>query len=153
MLLGIDLTVLPTMVMESGPQTAVVVDNFQNLTGHQIGSSPWLSLTSSDTNVVTISPNNQILAVGIGTASITASYLGYVVSRTIAVTPLSLQISLKGTNAVISWTSNEARLECSAAIGPAGSWSVVTGGIVFANGSNSVTLPVSNQAGFFRLAK
>jgi DUF1680 family protein len=152
-LLGVDMTVLPTMVLGAPPQSAMVVDNFQNLSGHQIGASPWLVLTSSDTNVITISPNNQILAVGIGTATITANYLGYVVSRTIAVTPFSLQISLKGTNAVISWTSNAARLECSAAIGRAGSWSAVTGGIIFVNGSNSVTLPVSNQASFFRLAK
>jgi hypothetical protein len=152
-LLGVDMTVLPTMVLGAPPQSAMVVDNFQNLSGHQIGASPWLVLTSSDTNVITISPNNQILAVGIGTATITANYLGYVVSRTIAVTPFTLQISLNGSNAVISWASNAARLEYSAVIGAAGRWSAVTGGIVFTNGTNSVTMPVSNQAGFFRLAE
>jgi hypothetical protein len=82
---GIAMTVLPTQPLGVGRQIATVVDNFQNLTNHSISASPWLVLTSSDLNVIAIGPNNEIRAVGPGTATVTACYLGCTASRTITV--------------------------------------------------------------------
>ena len=150
--LGIAMNLLPTQTLGAAAQFANVVDNFQNLTNHLIMSSPWLLLLSSNTNVITIGPNNSLIAVGAGTATITASYLGYTVSQTITVAPAALQINLNGTNAVISWPSNVARLQSAVAVGSAGAWSPMTNSIAFAGGTNSLTVPITNQARYFRLA-
>ena len=149
--LGIAMNLLPTQTLGAPAQFASVVDNFQNLTNHLITSSPWLVLTSTDTNVITIGPNNQLIAVGAGTATLTASYLGYTVSQTITVSPVALQINLNGTNAVISWPSNVATLQSALNLGPASAWSPVNDPIGFAGGTNSLTVPITNQARYFRL--
>jgi hypothetical protein len=128
------------------------VDNFQNLTNHSIASSPWLMLASSDTNVIVIGPNNALIAIGPGTATITANYLGYTVSQTITVAPVALEIHLNGPNAVISWPSNAARLQSALDPGGAAAWSPVNDSIVLANGTNRLTIPITNQARYFRLA-
>jgi hypothetical protein len=150
--LGIAMNLLSTQTLGAAAQLANVVDNFQNLTNHSIMSSSWLVLTSSDTNVITIGPNNQLIAVGAGTATITANYLGYTVSQTITVAPVALRINLNGTNAVISWPSNVATLQSTFNLGSAGAWSAVNDSIVLASGTNSLTVPITNKARYFRLA-
>ena len=107
---------------------------------------------SSNTNVITIGPNNTLIAVGPGTATITASYLGQTVSQTVTVARVALQIRLSGTNAMISWPSNAATLQSALNIGPATAWSPATDAMVFVNGTNTVTVHTTNQARFFRLA-
>jgi hypothetical protein len=150
--LGIDMSVLPSQILGAAPQSPVLVDNFQNLTNHSIASSPWLVLSSSDTNVVTVGPQNQLIALQPGTVTITASYLGFSVSRTITVAPASLRISLNGNNALISWPSNTATLQSAFSLGSTGAWSPVPTPILFANGTNQLTIAVSNRARYFRLA-
>jgi hypothetical protein len=150
--LGIALNLLPTQILGGSAQFVNVVDNFQNLTNHSIMSSPWLLLVSDNTNVVTIGPNNTLNAVGAGTATITASYLGQTVSQTVTVAPDALQINLSGTNVVISWPSNAATLQSDFNIAPGNFWSPMTDAIILANGTNSLTVPITNQARFFRLA-
>lgn len=149
--LGIAMNLLPRQTLGASAQSANVVDNFQNLTNHSIMSSPWLLLASSNTNVITIGPNNTLIAVGVGTATITASYLGYTVSQTVTVAPVALHINLNGTNAVISWPSNAATLQSAFDIGPSNGWSPTTNAIVFADGTNSLTVHITNQTRFFRL--
>ncbi len=150
--LGIAMNLLPTQTLGGAAQFALVMDNFQNLTNHPLTSSPWLALTSSDTNVVTIGPDNELIAIGAGATTITASYLGYTVSQTMTVAPVALRINLNGTNAVISWPSNVATLQSASNVGSASAWSPVNDPIVFASGTNSLTVPVTNQARYFRLA-
>ena len=149
---GIAMSLLPTQTLGAAAQLANVMDNFQNLTNHPITSSPWLTLTSSDTNVIAIGPNNTLIAVGVGTVTITASYLGYTVSQTITVGPVALGISLSGTNVIISWPSNAARLQSSFTLGSATGWSPVNDSSVFAHGTNTLAVPMTNQARYFRLA-
>jgi len=148
--LGINATLLPVQTLGSAPQTAVVTDNFQNLTNHSIGSSPWLVMTSSDTNVIVIGPTNQLIAMGPGVATITTSYLGYVISQTITVLPARLDIKLAGTNVVISWPTNSATLQSAFDLGT-NTWAGLTNLIVPANQTNNLTLPMTNRARYFRL--
>jgi DUF1680 family protein len=151
--LGITMNLQTAVIPGGASSPAKVVSNFQNLTNHSILSSPWLLLVSSNTNVITIGPNNTLIAVGPGTAAITASYLGQTVSQTVTVARVALQIRLSGTNAVISWPGNAATLQSALNVGSATVWSPATDAmVVFANGTNSVTLPITNQTRFFRLA-
>jgi len=150
--LGINMNLLPTQTLGAAAQSTWVVDNFQNLTNHLVTSSPWLVLTSSNTNVITIGPNNTLIAIGVGTATITASYLGYTVSQTITVAPVALHINLNGTNAVIFWPSNVATLQSALYVGSASAWSPVNDPIALASGTNSLIVLVTNKARFFRLA-
>ena len=78
-------------------QYAGVTANFQNLTNQSILNSPNLALLSSDTSVLTVGTNGQIISVNPGTAVITAHYLGYAASQTITATStpaISLNASL-----------------------------------------------------------
>ncbi len=153
-LLGINMSLPAAPALGAAAESANVVDNFQNLSNHPITSSPWLTLTSDNTNVIAISANNTLAAVGIGTATVTASYLGYTVSQTITVTAAALRINLSGTKAVISWPSSEATLQSSSYIGPASGWSPVSesNSIISTGGTNSLTVPIGNNARYFRLA-
>ena len=153
-LLGIAMSLPTSQVMGAAAQSADIMDNFQNLTNHPITSSPWLTLTSDNTNVIAIGANNTLTTVGIGTANITASYLGYTVSQTITVTAAALRINLSGTKVVISWPGSAATLQSSSYIGPANNWSPVSesNSIVSAGGTNSLTVPIGNSARYFRLA-
>lgn len=128
-----------------------MVSNFENLTNHSILSSSWLVLVSSDTNVITIGPNNTLIATGPGTATITASYLGQTASQTVVVAPAALQIKMNGTNAVIFWPSNSVTLQSSFDIGASNAWSPVTFPIVSAGGTNSLTVYLTNSVEYFRL--
>jgi hypothetical protein len=150
--LGIAMNLFPTQTLGGLAQFANVVDNFQYLTNHQVNASPWLALTSSATNVIAIGPNNALIAIGFGTATITANYLGYSVSQTVTVTPAALQIKLNGTNVVITWPSNAATLQTAIDIGPGDVWSPATNAVVPFNGTNSLTVHTTNQTRFFRLA-
>lgn len=153
-LLGIQMTLPGSQTLDAGVQSANIVDNFQNLSNHPINSSPWLVLTSDNTNVIAVGAGNTLSAVGIGTATITASYLGYSVSETVTVTAAALQIHLAGARAMISWPGSKATLQSSSAIGTAGNWSPVpeSNSIVSAAGTNSLTVPVGSNARYFRLA-
>ncbi len=151
--LGIAMS-LPSTPTLGGPAQAVqVVDNFQNLTQHSINGSPWLTLTSSATNVIAIGANNTLITVGPGTATITARYLGQTVSQTVTVPPLRLQIRRGGTQAVIFWPSNTATLQSALTLGPGGVWSAATDALVVTNGTNQVTVPLTNQTRYFRLSQ
>lgn len=148
---GIGMTIDTNLILGCAPQAASVVDDFQNLTNHPIYLSPWLALVSSDTNVITIGPNNQLITVGPGKATITANYLGRSTSQVVTVLPASLKISMVGTNAMIRWPSNSASLESSPSLGRTAAWAPVAGQIASTNGSNGLASPVSNSARFFRL--
>lgn len=148
--LGIAMNLPPTQTLGT-TQPAGIVDNFQNFTNHPIADSPWLTLVSDNTNVLAVGPNNTLIAVGPGTATLTAGYLGFTVTKTIAVPPASLQIDLVGTSAVISWPGNSAVLQSAFNLGPAGIWLPLTDSIVTANGTNMVIVPLTNTARYFRL--
>jgi len=150
-LLGIALGLLPTQTLGASAQFASVVDNFQNLTNHLITSSPWLLLTSSDPGVVVIGPDNSLVATGVGTATITVSYLGYTVSQTIRVASAALQINLVGTNVVISWPSNAATLQSAFYLGTGSVWSSPDNSIISVQGTNNLIVPATNRARYFRL--
>jgi hypothetical protein len=150
--LGIQMNVATNLIFGSATPPFNVTSSFQNLTNHSIMPSSWLVLTSSNTNVINIGAGNELIAVGIGTATVTASYLGQTVSQTIVVTPVALHIELSGTNAVISWPTNMATLQSTLNLGIAGSWSPATNSIMTANGTNRLTIPVTNQARYFRLS-
>jgi hypothetical protein len=150
--LGISMS-LPSMQNLGAPAPlAGVVDNFQNLANHPINSSPWLVLSSSNTNVITTGPNNTLLAVGTGTATITANYLGYEVSQVITVTLPPLQINVIGTNAIISWPGTGVTLQSVLDLWSGSVWSPLTNSITYANGTNSLAVPITNNARYFRLA-
>lgn len=148
---GISMNLPPTQPLGSAAQTARVAADFQNLTNHSILSSPWLVLESSNTNVITIGPDDTLVAVSAGTATITASYLGYTLSQTVSVAPVALQINLSVTNAVISWLSNAATIQSAFSLGTGSIWSPWSNSIVFANGTNRLIVPTTNQARYFRL--
>jgi hypothetical protein len=150
--LGIAMNLSPKLTLGSAATPVTnVVDNFQNLANHSILTSPWLSLTSSDTNVVAIGANNTLIAIGAGSATVTASYLGYTVSQVITVAPASLHIAASGNSVIISWPSNAATLQSVFDIGSVGMWSAVTNSIAHANGTNVATIPMTNQVRYFRL--
>jgi hypothetical protein len=151
-LLGIAMTLSSAQTLWGAGQSAAVVDNFSSLTNHSINSSPWLVLSSSNTNVISIGPNNTLIAMGAGSATITAQYLGYMVEQVVTVDPAALSIRMMGTNAVVAWPSNAATLQSVFKLGSADSWTPVTDATVLANGTNLLVLPGTNQARFFRLA-
>jgi DUF1680 family protein len=150
---GISLNLSSKQTLGGASQLANVMDNFQNLTNHPIAPSLWLVLTSSDTNVVTIGPNNQLIAVGPGTATITASYMGSTISQIVRVSQPALNIAFSGTNAIISWPSNSAGLQSVFNLPRAGGWSSLTNSIIFSNGTNMLVVPATNAARFFRLSQ
>jgi DUF1680 family protein len=149
--LGIAMTLQSTLALGASSPTARIVGNFQNLTNHSILSSPWLSLASGNTNVIVIGPNDTLIAVGPGTATVTATYLGQTVSQIVTVVAAALQLKLNGDRAVISWPSNSATLQSALELGPSNAWLPATDAIVFGNGSNSITVQATDQARFFRL--
>ena len=151
--LGINMGLASAQTMGGTSQLANVTDNFQNLTNHLVTPSLWLVMASSDTNVVAIGPNNQLIAVGPGTATITASYLGKTVSQTISVSQPALNITLRGTNAIISWPSNVAGLQSAFDVAHFSSWAPFTNSITYSNGTNTLIIPITNASRFFRLSQ
>jgi DUF1680 family protein len=151
--LGINLTLSSPQTIGGVVRLANVTGNFQYLTNHLIAPSLWLVLTSSDTNVITIGPDNQLITVGPGVATITASYMGSTVSQTITVSQPALHIALSGTNAIISWPSNAAGLQSAFDVSRFSGWSPFTNSIIYSNGTNTLTIPVTNAARFFRLSQ
>lgn len=149
--LGITMNLSRTQTLGGAAQLATVVDNFSNLTNHLVLPSLWLVLTSSDTNVVTIGADNQLIAIGPGTATITASYLGAAISQNVTVAPATLKISLSGNQAILSWPSNSAALQSAFDLSRAVTWSPLTNSIIFNNGTNTLAVPLTNSARFFRL--
>jgi hypothetical protein len=103
--------------------------------------------------VVTIGPNNQLIAVGPGTTTITASYLGKTVSQTITVSQPALHIVLSGSNAIISWPSNAAGLQSAFDFSHLSGWAPYTNSITYSNGTNTLVIPATNAARFFRLSQ
>ena len=150
---GITMSLSSTQTLGGSAQLANVTDNFSSLTNHLIAPSLWLVLTSSDTNVVTIGPDNQLVAVDPGTAAITASYMGSTISQSITVSQPALNISMSGTNAIISWPSNSAGLQSMLSMPRAGGWSALTNSIISSNGTNMLVVPATNVARFFRLSQ
>jgi hypothetical protein len=149
--LGITMNLTPTQTVGGAAQIASVMDNFSSLTNHTITPSLWLVLASSDTNVVTIGPDNQLIAVGPGSATITASYMGDTVSQNVTVAP-SLQISLSGSSVILTWPSNSAGLISTFNPNNANSWGYLTNSIRSTNGINTLVVPATNTARFFRLS-
>ncbi|MGA2174643.1 MAG: LamG-like jellyroll fold domain-containing protein [Verrucomicrobiota bacterium] len=62
-------------------RTAVFAD-FANATNVDVSTQPELMLSSDNTNAVAIAPDQRLQTVGLGTANVTASYLGF--SNTVA---------------------------------------------------------------------
>ena len=149
--LGITMNLTPTQTLGGAAQMANVMDNFSSLTNHVITPSLWLVLTSSDTNVVTIGPDNQLIAIGPGSATITASYMGDTVSQNVTVAP-SLQISLSGNAVILTWPSNSAGLISTFNPNNPNSWGYLTNSIRSTNGINTLVVPTTNTARFFRLS-
>ncbi|HSY43896.1 MAG TPA: DUF6805 domain-containing protein, partial [Candidatus Acidoferrum sp.] len=150
---GITMSLASTQTLGGSAQLAKVMDNFSSLTNHLITPSLWLVLASSDTNVVTIGPDNQLIAIGPGTAAITASYMGSTISQAITVSQPALNITMSGTNAIISWPSNSAGLQSMFSMPRAGGWSPLTNSIISSNGTNMLVVPATNVARFFRLSQ
>ncbi len=150
--LGIQMNLSPTQAYGSSVQAFNVSDYFQNLTNHSVMVSPWLSVSSSNTNVLTVGPNNQLIITGIGTCTITASYLGYAVSEAISVEPARLGIALNQSNAVVSWPSNTATLQSAFSLNGSNNWSPVVNQITSTAGTNSVLIPITNSVRYFRLS-
>jgi hypothetical protein len=150
--LGIQMNLAPGQILGSPLQPFGITDYFQHLTNHSILSSPWLILQSSDTNVISIGPNNTFIVVGAGATTISASYLGYSVSQTVSVALPALNINLNGTNAVISWPSNAATIQSASTLYAGTVWSSLSNSIVSENGTNRLVVPVTNQARYFRLS-
>jgi len=150
-LLGIQMNLPSNLTFGASVPPFKVADYFQNLTNHSIMSSSWLKVSSSNTNVVTVGPNNQLNIIGIGTATITASYLGNTVSNSVVVAPAKLGITLNETNVYIYWPSNSATLQTTFALGVTNNWLPVTNGVVLTNGTNMVLIPITNSTRFFRL--
>ncbi|HXB60700.1 MAG TPA: beta-L-arabinofuranosidase domain-containing protein [Candidatus Acidoferrales bacterium] len=151
--LGVAMNLASKQTLGGAAQSAEVMDNFTSLTNHLITPSLWLVLTSSDTNVVTIGPDNQLIAVGPGQAIITASYMGSTVSQAITVSQPALRIALSGTNAIISWPSNVAGLQSAFDFSHISAWSPFTNSIIYNNGTNTLTIPATNAYRFFRLSQ
>ena len=148
--LGIQLTAPTTQAYGVAAQPLNITDYFQSMTNHSVAASPWLTLTSSDTNIINVASNNQLTIIGPGVCTITASYLGYTVSRTITVETARLSMALRGTNAFLSWPSNSATLQSAASLGA--TWSAVGAPIVSATGTNTALVPATNAARYFRLS-
>ncbi|HLX71170.1 MAG TPA: DUF6805 domain-containing protein, partial [Verrucomicrobiae bacterium] len=149
--LGVQMNLSPNQAYGSSVQAFNVSDYFQNLTNHSVMVSPWLSVSSSNTNVLTVGPNNQLIITGIGTCTITASYLGYAVSEAISVEPARLGIALNQSNAVVSWPSNTATLQSAFSLNGSNNWSPVVNQITSTAGTNSVLIPITNSVRYFRL--
>ena len=149
--LGITMNLASTQTLGGAAQFASIMDNFSSLTNHSITPSLWLVLTSSDTNVVVIGPDNQLIAVGPGTATITASYMGDSVAQNVTVAP-SLQISLNGNSVILTWPSNSAGLISSFNLNNPASWGYLTNSIRSTNGINTLVVPTTNTARYFRLS-
>lgn len=150
--LGIQMNISSNQTLGSSMQPFSVTDYFQNLTNHSIMTSPWLAISSSNPNAITVGPSNQLIATGVGTTTITASYLGYTVSEVVSVEPARLGIVLNPTNALLFWPSNAATLQSASALGGSNNWSAVGNEIVSATGTNMVIIPITNSVRYFRLS-
>ena len=78
---------LPQTQMELGAvQSAGVLANFANITGVNV-TAAGASFSSSDTNILTVTPAGQVTAVGVGSADLTASFGGQTTSLSVTVVP------------------------------------------------------------------
>ena len=107
---------------------------------------------SDNTNVIAVGLNNQLIAAGIGTCTITTSYLGYSVSEAVSVQPARLGMILNQTNAFLFWPSNSAKLQSSNSLDTSNNWSPVTGQIFSVGGTNMALIPITNSVRYFRLS-
>jgi DUF1680 family protein len=150
--LGIRMNLSPTQAYGASLQAFSVTDYFQNLTNHSVMASPWLAVASSNTNVLSVGPNNQLVITGIGTCTITVSYLGYAVSEAISVEPARLGIALNQSNALVFWPSNTATLQSAFSLNGGNNWTPVANAISSKAGTNSVLIPITNSVRYFRLS-
>jgi hypothetical protein len=150
--LGIQMDLASAQPFGASVQAFSVTDCFQNLTNHSVMSSSWLAVSSSNTNVLAVGPNNELIITGIGTCTITASYLGYAVSEAISVEPARLGIALSQSNALVYWPSNTATLQSAFGLGASNNWSAVATPITSTAGTNSVLIPITNSVRYFRLS-
>ena len=149
---GIQMSLSPTQAFGSSPPTFNVASLFQNLTNHSIMPSPWLVLSSSNTNIINVGPNNQLVVTGVGTCTITASYLGYTVSEAVTVQPARLGIMLNQTNVMLFWPSNSATLQSSTFLSASNNWSPVANQVTSVSGTNLALIPITNSVRYFRLS-
>jgi len=80
--------VINTNMSQQGGQSIVAYANFANVAGVPVNNFPGISFTSDNTNVLTVSADGAVKAVGFGAAAITVSYSGQTLSDTVNVTPL-----------------------------------------------------------------
>ncbi|MEI6074713.1 MAG: LamG-like jellyroll fold domain-containing protein [Verrucomicrobiota bacterium] len=77
-----------TNMLQQGSQSAVAFGNFANVAGVPLNFFQGVTFNSSDTNILTVSANGVVKAVGFGTASITVTYGAQSASYTVTSTPL-----------------------------------------------------------------
>ena len=151
-ILGLQMNISSNQTLGSSAQPISVTDYFQTLTNHSVMASSWLMVSSSNTNVLTIGANNQLIPVGIGATTITASYLGYAVSEVISVKPAQLGITRNQGNVLVYWPSNSATLQSTPALGGNSNWSPVTNGVFSSAGTNMMVVPITNSVRYFKLS-
>ena len=77
-----------TNMLQQGSQSAAAYGNFANVSGVPLNFFQGVTFSSSDTNVLTVSANGVVKAVGFGTATITVTYGAQSASYTVTSTPL-----------------------------------------------------------------
>ena len=77
-----------TNMLQQGSQSAVAYGNFANVSGVPLNFFQGVTFSSSDTNVLTVSANGVVKAVGFGNATITVTYGAQSASYTVTSTPL-----------------------------------------------------------------
>jgi len=77
-----------TNMLQQGSQSAVAYGSFANVSGVPLNNFQGVTFSSGDTNVLTVSSNGVVQAVGFGTASITVTYGAQSASYTVTSTPL-----------------------------------------------------------------
>lgn len=131
---------ISTNMLQQGQQTVVAYGNFANISAVPLNNFGGAIFTSSDTNVLTISADGVIKAVGFGTATITLSYGGQAISYQLTAAPLpqaSYLVAVQGGGQVLKFN----------AVGtnwvPAGTFiSADSGAYVW--GTNGALTPLSN---------
>jgi hypothetical protein len=78
------LQVVTNMIVGNSQASAVQAD-FAKATGVNLAGVPGVTFQSSDTNVITVSPAGQLLAVGVGSASVTVGFQGKSDAKSIGV--------------------------------------------------------------------
>jgi hypothetical protein len=131
---------ISTNMLQQGQQTAVVYGNFANISGVPLNNFGGVIFVSTDTNVLTVTSNGVIKAVGFGTATVTASYGGQFSSYSVTSSPLpqvSFLVAAQGNGKVFKYNAVGTNWTA------AGTFVSADSG-AFAWGTNGATAPLTN---------